>query len=237
MTILRACFAAATALLLTACTTPQAAKAPVAQQATPQPWYENEIRAFEAADRDNPPEPGQVLFTGSSSIRMWSTLADDMAPARVLNRGFGGSRTPEVLDVMDRIVFPYHPAAIAYYCGDNDLGDNNTDSLSAAVGFITFAERVHARQPGTPILYLSIKPSIARWKNWPAMDRANKIVANYAAHNDAVEFLDLGPCLLGPDGTPDPALFRDDGLHLNATGYARWTQIVRPRVLKAIGKR
>lgn len=201
-------------------------------QATP--WYEGEIQAFLAADGANPPAPGQVLFIGSSSIRMWKTLGDDMAPTPVLNRGFGGSKTPEVLAEMGRIVYPYRPSAIVYYCGDNDLGDHNTDSEAAARGFIDFAERVHERLPGTPVLYLSIKPSIARWGNWEAMHRANELVRAYAARTQGVEFIDVGACLLGPDGKPDPALFQGDGLHLNPTGYARWTAIVRPRVRQAV---
>lgn len=200
------------------------------------PWHVGEIEAFEAADRASPPGPGRVLFIGSSSVRMWATLPEDMGPASVLNRGFGGSKTPEVLAVMDRIVFPYEPSAIVYYCGDNDLGETNTDSEAAAMGFIRFAERVHARSPGTPILYMSIKPSLARWRNWAAMERANAIVERYADRHDDVTYMDLATCLLGPDGEPDPGLYLDDGLHLNERGYARWTAIVRPRVLAAVNQ-
>lgn len=192
-----------------------------------EPWYESEIRAFEAADHDHPPAPGQILFTGSSSVRMWTTLARDMAPWPVLNRGFGGSKTGEVLDVIDRIVLPYQPSMIVYYCGDNDLGDTNTDSAAAAQGFITFCERVHAKQPSTQILYLSIKPSLARWMNWEAMRRANKLVADYANKTPNVSFVDVASCLLSPDGTPNHTFFASDGLHLNEAGYARWTAIVR----------
>jgi lysophospholipase L1-like esterase len=181
------------------------------------------------------PAPGGVLFVGSSSVRMWGTLAADMAPARVLNRGFGGSKTPEVLAEMDRVVFPYRPAVIVYYCGDNDLGTDNTDSWAAANGFVEFAERVRARQPGTTILYMSIKPSVARWNNWPAMQRANLIVEAYCDSTEGVEFVDLGSCLLGAGGTPEPALFEADGLHLNAAGYRLWTERLRPRVMEAAG--
>lgn len=226
---------------LAACHSSQTSKAqPPAAHVTgtttaAEPWYESEIRSFEAADRDHPPAPGQILFTGSSSIRMWTTLARDMAPWPVLNRGFGGSKTGEVLEVMDHIVLPYRPSMIVYYCGDNDLGDTNTDSAAAAQGFITFCERVHAKRAGTPILYLSIKPSVARWKNWEAMRRANELVADYANKTPNVSFVDVASCLLSPDGTPDRALFANDGLHLNASGYAKWTAIVRERIEEMIG--
>ncbi len=199
-----------------------------------EPWYEQAVREFQEADRAHPPAPGQVLFIGSSSIRVWSTLAKDMAPWPVLNRGFGGSKTGEVLMVMDRIVLPYEPSVIVYYCGDNDLGDTNTDAAAAAEGFITFCERVHAKQPTTPILYMSIKPSLARWGNWPAMERANGIVAGYAATHGGVTFVDVSSCLLAPDGTPDPSMYVADGLHLTPAAYARWTAIVREHVGAAL---
>jgi len=108
---------------------PTATASPAAPAATP--WYEPEIAAFEAADKASPPPPGQVLFIGSSSIRMWTTLATDMSPVPVLNRGFGGSKTGEVLAVFERIVLPCSPRVIVYYCGDNDLGTDNTDSYES----------------------------------------------------------------------------------------------------------
>ncbi|MEM6749019.1 MAG: GDSL-type esterase/lipase family protein [Planctomycetota bacterium] len=191
------------------------------------PWYEDEVRAFEAADAAAMPEPGRVLFTGSSSVRLWPDLAGDMAPIPVLNRGFGGSSTPDVLAVMDRVVLPYEPSVIVYYCGDNDLGADNTDARAAAEGFFAFVERVHAAQPGTPILYLSIKPSPLRFGNWASAVRANQLVAQYAAATDHVTFVDVSTCLLGEDGQPRPEYYADDDLHLSDAAYAAWAKIVR----------
>lgn len=205
--------------------------------ATPAAWYENEIQAFEKQDRENPPTPGQVLFVGSSSFRLWTTLERDMAPAPVLNRGFGGSKTGEVLAVFDRVVTPYKPSVIAYYCGDNDLGTDNTDSLAAANGFVTFAKRAHEAWPGVNVVYVPIKPSLARWSNWDAMKRANELVREYCESTPGMTYADTATPMLIVDAagkeTPDPTLFREDGLHVNEKGYAVWTPIVRAAVLKA----
>lgn len=203
------------------------ARADAAPAPPAEPWYEHAVREFQQADQAHPPRPDQVVFIGSSSIRAWTTLATDMAPWPVLNRGFGGSKTGDVLLVMDRIVLPYKPSAIVYYCGDNDLAESNTDSKSAAQGFVTFCERVHASQPGTPIFYMSIKPSLARWGNWPAMQRANELVADYASTQEHVIYIDVSSCLLGMDGQPDPSMYVADGLHLTPAAYAKWTAIVR----------
>lgn len=200
---------------------------------TPAPWYEAEIRAFEASDAARRPAPGQVLFVGSSTIRMWKTLGPDMSPAPILNRGFGGSKTRDVLAVFERIVKPYTPRVIVYYCGDNDLGTENTDAAGAADGFIEFNRRVRALWPGVRVIYIAIKPSIARWSNWDAMRRANELVRRHCEGTPGSVFVDTATPTLGPDATPDPSLFEADGLHLNAKGYRVWASVVRPAVLKA----
>lgn len=217
-----------------------ASREPAAPPAQPPPtpaaapaWYEPELRAFEAADKANPPAPGQVLFIGSSSFRFWSTLQRDMSPAPVLNRGFGGSKTGEVLAVFDRIVAPYRPAVIVYYCGDNDLGLDNTDSQAAADGFIAFDRRARELWPKVRTLYVPIKPSVQRWRNWPAMKRANELVRAYADRTPGVTVLDTVTPTLRADGAPDPSLFKEDGLHLNEKGYAVWTGVIRGPVLAA----
>lgn len=203
----------------------------------PAPWYEPEIAAFEAADKTSPPAPRQALFIGSSSIRMWSTLAADMAPVPVLNRGFGGSKTDEVLAVFDRVVVPYTPSIIVYYCGDNDLGTDNTNSQAAADGFMAFDKRCRTLWPNVKTFYIAIKPSLARWSNWHAMQKANDLVRTYCTQTPGATFLDIATPMLTADGKPDGTLFEKDGLHLNAKGYEAWKAVVRPAVLGAWEKR
>ena len=83
--------------------------------------WEGEIRAFEEADRQSPPPTGGIVFAGSSSIRLWTSVKDDFASLPVLNRGFGGSQIREVTAFADRIVIPYRPRLIVFYCGSNDV--------------------------------------------------------------------------------------------------------------------
>ncbi|MDX2119341.1 MAG: GDSL-type esterase/lipase family protein [Planctomycetota bacterium] len=196
-------------------------------------WYEPEIRAFEAADRASPPAPGQILFIGSSSFRLWKTLPIDMAPLPIINRGFGGAKTPDVLAVFDRVVPACRPSIVVYYCGDNDLGIDNTDIAPVVNNFIAFDRRVQALWPGTRVFYVSIKASVQRWKNWPAMKAANDTIRAYCERTPGRGFLDVAQPMLNADGVPDPSLFEADGLHVNAAGYAKWTAVVRPALLSA----
>src|SRR5687768_7351671 len=110
--------------------------------------FEKEIAAFEASDRTNPPPTGAVLFIGSSSIRLWTTLAKDLPDYPVINRGFGGSQIADSVLYTEKIVLPYKPAVVVMYAGGNDINGGKTPE--AVLGdFKKFAQGVHASLPDT----------------------------------------------------------------------------------------
>ena len=133
--------------------------------------WESAIAAYEASDVENGPEPGSIVFVGSSSILFWETLHEDMAPMPVLNRGFGGSEIAHVTHFADRIVLPYEPTAIVLYAGDNDIGFGSSADCTLARLRSVRCEHIRAAAPDTPIYYISIKPSPARWALWEEMKR------------------------------------------------------------------
>ena len=92
--------------------------------AMPQGW-EPTIRQFEQRDKTSPPKPGSIVFTGSSSITYWESLASDMKPLEVVNRGFGGSEFSDLDEYAKRIVVAYKPKAVVVYEGDNDLSQGS----------------------------------------------------------------------------------------------------------------
>ncbi len=199
-------------------------------------FFEDAILAFEAADRADFPAPGGIVFVGSSSIRFWSSLSEDLAPLRVLNRGFGGAQFNHVLHNLDRVVLPYAPVAVLVYAGDNDLaGGTGKRAERVFADYREFVARVRARLPGVRIYFLSIKPSPLRWARWLEMSRANALIEAWSAGDEGLGYLDVASPLLSPDGTPRDEFFRLDGLHLNAKGYAAWTRVVRPRLYEDLG--
>lgn len=199
-------------------------------------YWEGAIEDFEVADAAAFPEPGAILFVGSSSIRLWKNLERDMAPLRVLNRGFGGSHMAHVLHYADRIVLPYVPRAIVVYEGDNDIAADKT-AETVAREFRALVERVHRSQPGVPVYFLTIKASRLRWDLWPEMARANRLIEEMAATDPLVRVIDVsGPMIArGDGGKPPGELFIFDGLHLSDEGYALWSGIVRARLLADLG--
>ena len=200
--------------------------APAANQHGTAKW-EPEIRAFEAADRTNPPPKNAILFVGSSSIRLWKTLARDFPGARVINRGFGGSRIADSTALAERIVFPYEPRTIVFYAGDNDLAEGRSPEQVAA-DYQAFVETVRARLPETRIAFISIKPSPLRWHLREKIESANQQIA--AMKGDGLVFIDSYRAMLGADGKPREEMFTADRLHMNDKGYRLWTELVKAQL-------
>ncbi|KZC40485.1 MULTISPECIES: SGNH/GDSL hydrolase family protein [Rhodanobacter] len=188
-----------------------------------------EIAAFQAADRAHPPAPGAVLFIGSSSIRMWTSLAAYFPEAHTLNRGFGGSQIADSTYFADRIVAPYHPRAIVMYAGDNDL-EAGRRPQQVHDDFAAFVRKARSYDPGVSIAFIAIKPSVARKALLPKIREANALVRDWAATQRQVAYLDIFTPMLGKDSQPRDKWFAQDGLHMNRTGYELWIGIVRPWV-------
>ncbi len=198
-----------------------------ASPASAQNQWEEAIRAFERMDETDPPPEGAVLFAGSSSIRMWSTLAEDFPDEPVINRGFGGSQTSDLIHFAGRIVTPYGPRLILVYEGDNDMAAGKT-AEQVFTDYRRFVSLVRNQLPDTRIAFIAIKPSLARRSLMDEMRKANELVEAYAAARDHLDYIDVFTPMLGEDGEPSPHIFLEDGLHMNAAGYAIWTQAIRP---------
>jgi lysophospholipase L1-like esterase len=199
-------------------------------------FWEFQIRAFEKADRLHPPTPGAILFTGSSSIRYWTTLGRDLAPLPVLNRGFGGCHLAHVVHYAERIVLPYRPRAIVLYAGENDLGWPSAKTPETVLEDLkSFVALVQARLPGTGVHFLSIKLSPFRWRRWEAMKRANRLVEEFARGHEGVRFIDTVSAMLDADGKPCPEYQPWYRLHMKAKGHALWASIVRPVLESDLG--
>ncbi len=196
-------------------------------------FYESQIAAFEAADAESMPATGGIVFTGSSSIRLWDTLAEDMAPLPVIQRGFGGAHMEHVVHNARRIVTSYSPRAVVVFVGGNDIGFGKSPERVAA-DFRAFLDIVHADLPEAHVWVLSMKPSKLRWEQWGEMQTVDSALRAFAAADPRVRLVETGSTLLGSDGTPDD-VYIFDGLHLNAEGYRRWTAALRPLLMEAYG--
>lgn len=195
-----------------------------------EPRWQDSFDAFAAADQQRAPQPGGVLFVGSSSIRLWGDLETQFGDTPVLKRGFGGSRMLDVAAHVDRLVLPYQPRLIVVYAGDNDLAEGRTPAEVLA-SFTQFVERVRAELPSTRIAYLSIKPSPRRAGLMPQAIATNALIAQYSESVPNLDYIDIYSRMLDTDGRPRADLYTADALHLNPAGYAVWKSAISPHLV------
>jgi lysophospholipase L1-like esterase len=184
-----------------------------------------EIDHFAELDATLTPLACPYLFVGSSSIRFWRSLETDMAPYPVINRGFGGSRISDVDFYFDRVVTPYHPRAIFFYAGENDLWAG--ESADAVVAdFQRFLDLKTEKLGDTPVYFISLKPSKLRFAQLALQAEVNNRIKAMGEQRSDLRYVDVVPPMLDQGAPKD--IFIGDGLHMTPDGYVLWTGVVRP---------
>ena len=194
--------------------------------------FDNEIRAFKHQDSLNFPKSNGILFIGSSSIRKWDDLEQRFPGKPIIKRGVGGCELSQLVKYYTPyILFPYHPAKIFIYAGENDLatGQESVDSVFKNVQALWTI--ISTNLPDAKIYFLSIKPAPSRISIEQDELKANDRIKNYLKDKPNTLFIDVSTVIYKP-GTiePDPSLFQEDMLHLNSKGYDRWQKILEPYV-------
>jgi lysophospholipase L1-like esterase len=189
--------------------------------------FEDEIAEFEAEDARTPPRPGEVLFVGSSSIRLWRTLARDFSPHLVKNRGFGGACIRNVIDFGPRMVLPYAPARIVFFAGTNDIHAGATAQRVLA-DFKLFVAGVHEMLPQTKIAFISITTSPSRFAEVATVREANRLVRDYVATDARLAYIDVFAAMLDESGQPRTELYSEDRLHPSRQGQVLWIPRIEP---------
>jgi lysophospholipase L1-like esterase len=206
---------------------PAVSAPPTAIQAAPTPGnpFESEVTALETKLSQSPITSGPIVFYGSSSIRLWKSLAQDFPDYSVLNCGFGGSRLADCARYANRLVLPRRPSAVVIYAGDNDLALGTAPEKA----FQTFQQLFgifRNYSPSMPIAFVSVKPSPARCMYLDNIRKFNRLVEDYLQTRPETDYIDVFSDMLGPDQKPIPSLFVNDKIHLSPAGY----QILRKEV-------
>jgi lysophospholipase L1-like esterase len=186
-------------------------------------------KELDALDQVQPTAARPIVFVGSSSIRLWKTLAEDMASLPVLNRGFGGSRLFDTLYWLERLVARYDPAAVVVFAGSNDIaGDEPRSAAWVAERFDELVTRLRALGCDAPLVYISITPTPSRAKHLAIVREANALIAARCQRDPSLHFVDTAATMVDAQGEPDAQWFQKDLLHLNPKGYAHWTSQLLP---------
>lgn len=206
--------------------------------------FANDIAAFDKAEKTDPPPRGGIVFTGSSSVRLWD-VKKAFPDLPVLNRGFGGSVANDLVVYAENVALRYQPKVLVVYTGSNDLhgkpkpavparGARESDYLpgltppEALADLTKFLSLVHDKLPQTRVIVSSVKFAPSRAAEMDSVRKLNALVETWCRDKSWIRWVEASNYLIGPDGQPIADLYRADRLHLNDAGYARWNAVIGP---------
>lgn len=166
-----------------------------------------------------------IVFTGSSSIRMWKDLADTYPGFNIVNHGFGGSQMSDLLYYLDDLVLSASPCQVFIYEGDNDISAGKTTGQIIADAKAV-CQKIWAAHSDTEIVLISAKPSVARWRLKDQYEALNKAYRKLAEDHDQLDFVDVWTPALDENGMVFKDIFLKDNLHMNDKGYAIWAKTI-----------
>lgn len=174
-----------------------------------------------------PIQPGDIVFLGDSLTdgARWDELFPGLP---VKNRGINADLTTGVLNRLDQILSG-KPKAIFILIGTNDLPWYAYRSDGAILRtYAKILARCSAESPETQVFVQSLLP---RHPAYSARIRRLNAELNQLAERFGLEYIDLFPHFVGPDGGIDRTI-SNDRLHLLGAGYQRWVKILTPYIEK-----
>jgi lysophospholipase L1-like esterase len=192
--------------------------------------FKPEIIQFQKSDSIVMPPKGQIVFAGSSSFTKWKDVAMYFPGYPIINRGFGGASLVDLIYYVDEAIIKYQPSQVFIYCGENDMADVDTVSPATVLGrFKTLHGILLKKLPrATKIVFVSLKPSVARWHLESKFIEANKLIEGYIATQKNIQYLDVHTAMLDENKEVLKDIFIADKLHMNPKGYLIWQKQFAP---------
>lgn len=190
--------------------------------------WEQDIALFDSLNAVEPAGPNTLLVTGSSSVRLWKTIHEDLAPYQVMQRGYGGAKLTDFNYYAGRIIQEGTMKAILVFVA-NDISGGEGDRTPREVVqlFRALVKQIRERNPDTPVFWIEITPTPSRWHAIEQIRKANELIRKYCEKNDDLYFIGTYDVYTDESGMPDSTLFRNDMLHLNPQGYALWAERIK----------
>jgi hypothetical protein len=197
--------------------------------------WEPDIQKFEQLDKTEKYPDDAILFAGSSSIRLWTSLGKDMAPYNIIQRGYGGAHLSDFAVYAPRIFDNHKCQALVLFIA-NDITGAESDRTPKEVAslFKSVVNAFRKVNPESPVFWIEITPTASRWKVWPEIQEANAMVKNACSKGKNVYFISTHDSFLNENGLPIDELFRDDKLHLTEKGYEVWSGIIKRELDKVL---
>lgn len=191
--------------------------------------FADEVKKFENAGNDYPSE-NRIIFTGSSSIRLWVDFKSYFPEHNVINTGFGGSETSDLIHYKDLLISQFEPKQVFIYEGDNDVNSGKS-GLEILADMNTLVSSL-LEEGIENIVIIAPKPSVARWELKEKYEKVNASLKAMADLSPKIQYADVWTPMLNPDGNVKPDIFIEDNLHMNKKGYDIWIKVIGPLLIK-----
>ena len=196
-------------------------------------YYDNKCESYGIQNYNL--SKGQIIFIGDSITDLCPL--DDYyldLPLACYNRGIGGDTTEGVLDRLQVSIFDLMPSKVVLMIGTNDVNGGKSEKYIVN-NYAKIIKEIKEGVPNVELYCMSIIPQNKDMESYSDVDTtANNIkiqsingkIKGLSEEQEAT-YIDLYPALLGKEGNLDKA-YSDDGLHLNAEGFAVWSGILKP---------
>ncbi len=201
--------------------------------------FEEEVSLLESLDFKEKAGEKDVLFIGSSSIRLWDNIQVDMYPYSSIKRGYGGAHFYDLIHFSERLVKNHSPKAILIFVanditGSNDLtnkvGDLSPNEVKKLFRYnYKLIRNIHKH---IPIFLIETTPTPKRWKVWNKILQANKKLERFCKQVPNLYFISTRDKFIGTDGLPIQSFFLSDELHLNSDGYKLWSSVIKSKLIE-----
>ncbi len=193
--------------------------------------WESSIARFDSLNRHESYPSDAIMFAGSSSIRLWKSLEEDMEPYSVIQRGYGGAKLTDFAVYANRIFsISELKAAVIFVANDisGSVDDKSPDEVRKL--FLIVLKIFRKAHPDTPFFWIQITPTPSRWKVWPEILAANELIKKECEKRKNTYFIQTDYAFLDANGEPNKKYFLSDRLHLNNEGYRVWKEIIKEKL-------
>jgi hypothetical protein len=169
-----------------------------------------------------------VLCIGSSSFRLWDSIAQDMAPNRIVRRAYGGAKFCDLAVHAPRLVRDLQYRSAMVFVG-NDISGAERDKTPAEIKRLAkiVVETIQLDRTDIHVYLVAITPTPSRFKVWPEIRKANECLNELSQEMPRVHFVQTEHEYLNTDCQPRAELFQQDMLHQNERGYQQWSRLLK----------
>ena len=201
--------------------------------------FEEEVSLLESLDFEEKAGEKDVLFIGSSSIRLWDNIQVDMYPYSSIKRGYGGAHFYDLIHFSERLVKNHSPKAILIFVANDITGSNDLTNIVGDLSpnevkklFRYNYKLIRSIHKHIPIFLIETTPTPKRWKVWNKILQANKKLERFCKQVPNLYFISTRDKFIGADGFPIQSLFLNDELHLNVDGYKLWSSVIKSKLIE-----